>query len=287
MNKKIIIAAVAVLVIIIIILAVSLGRQKALNKDMQELAMLEKEEMEDEYEEFAQQYSEMITQINNDSLVAQLTQEQLRTEQLLEELRKVKAEDAKEIARLKKELATVRAVLRTYVIQIDSLNQLNQNLMTENARVKGQYAEATRQIEGLSSEKASLSEKVAIAAQLNATNISMAIQKKNGKEAKKIKDAKTIVVNFTIARNVTATNGVRTAYVRITRPNGDVLAGGGTFEYENKALTYSMKKDVEYTGEETAMTLYWSVAETLLSGTYNVSIFVDGNMIGSENFTFK
>ena len=287
MNKKIIIAAAAVLVIIIIILAVSLGRQKALNKDMQELAMLEKEEMEDEYEEFAQQYSEMITQINNDSLVAQLTQEQLRTEQLLEELRKVKAEDAKEIARLKKELATVRAVLRTYVIQIDSLNQLNQNLMTENARVKGQYAEATRQIEGLSSEKASLSEKVAIAAQLNATNISMAIQKKNGKEAKKIKDAKTIVVNFTIARNVTATNGVRTAYVRITRPNGDVLAGGGTFEYENKALTYSMKKDVEYTGEETAMTLYWSVAETLLSGTYNVSIFVDGNMIGSENFTFK
>ena len=287
MNKKIIIAAVAVLVIIIIILAVSLGRQKALNKDMQELAILEKEEMEDEYEEFAQQYSEMITQINNDSLVAQLTQEQLRTEQLLEELRKVKAEDAKEIARLKKELATVRAVLRTYVIQIDSLNQLNQNLMTENARVKGQYAEATRQIEGLSSEKASLSEKVAIAAQLNATNISMAIQKKNGKEAKKIKDAKTIVVNFTIARNVTATNGVRTAYVRITRPNGDVLAGHGTFEYENKALTYSMKKDVEYTGEETAMTLYWSVAETLLSGTYNVSIFVDGNMIGSENFTFK
>ena len=95
---------------------------------MQELAALDKLEMENEYEHLTMQYSEMMTQINNDSLVAQLTREQLRTQQLLEELKKVKADDAREITRLKKELNAVRAVLRDYIRQVDSLNQVNQSL---------------------------------------------------------------------------------------------------------------------------------------------------------------
>lgn len=267
-------------------LAFSLNEQKAANEEMQELAALDKKEMENEYEQFALQYSEMKTKINNDSIIAQLTQEQMRTQELLEELKQVKSSDAREIARLKKELATVRKVLRSYVMQIDSLNRLNEHLSQENTRIKAQNDEANRQIAGLSSEKASLSEKVAIAAQLDATGISMTLQNKKGKAAKKIKDAKTIVVNFTIARNVTAANGVRTLYVRIQTPNGDVL-NGGSFNYENRTMAYSMKKAVEYTGEAVGVTTYWNVGEFLQAGTYIVSIFADGNMIGSRSFSFN
>lgn len=267
-------------------LSFSLNEQKAANEEMQELAALDKKEMENEYEQFALQYSEMKTKINNDSIIAQLTQEQMRTQELLEELKQVKSSDAREIARLKKELATVRKVLRSYVMQIDSLNRLNEHLSQENTRIKAQNDEANRQIAGLSSEKASLSEKVAIAAQLDATGISMTLQNKKGKAAKKVKDAKTIVVNFTIARNVTAANGVRTLYVRIQTPNGDVL-NGGSFNYENRTMAYSMKKAVEYTGEAVGVTTYWNVGEFLQAGTYIVSIFADGNMIGSRSFSFN
>ncbi len=267
-------------------LSFSLNEQKAANEEMQELAALDKKEMENEYEQFALQYSEMKTKINNDSIIAQLTQEQMRTQELLEELKQVKSSDAREIARLKKELATVRKVLRSYVMQIDSLNRLNEHLSQENTRIKAQNDEANRQIAGLSSEKASLSEKVAIAAQLDATGISMTLQNKKGKAAKKVKDAKTIVVNFTIARNVTAANGVRTLYVRIQTPNGDVL-NGGSFNYENRTMAYSMKKAVEYTGEAVGVTIYWNVGEFLQAGTYIVSIFADGNMIGSRSFSFN
>ena len=290
MNKKIIIPLLAVIIILVggvAYLFTSLNQQKQANKEMQELADLDKKEMQNEYEQFAKQYSEMKTQINNDSIVAQLTQEQMRTQQLLEELKRVKSSDAREIARLKKELATVRAVLRSYVLQIDSLNRLNQDLTEENTRIKGQYAQATQQIQGLNSEKASRSEKVASAAQLDATNINMLLKNKRQKTAKKIKDCKTIEVSFSIARNVTAANGVRTFFVRITKPTGEVLNGGGTFEYENKQLTYSMKRSMEYTGEELQVITYWNVNEFLSAGTYNVSIFADGHAIGSRTFTFK
>ena len=289
-NKKIIIISAVIGVLLlggIVYLSISLQQQKQANRDMQELAELDKKEMENEYQQLADQYSEMKTQINNDSIIEQLTQEQMKTEQLLKELKNVKATDAREIARLKKELATCRAVIRSYILEIDSLNRLNQNLTAENTRVKGQYAEATRQIEGLNADKQSLSEKVAIAAQLDATGISLTAKNKRGKVTKSLKKCKTLQVNFSIAKNVTAQSGMKTIYVRITTPTGSVLTNGGTFNYENRSLQYSMKRDIEYTGNETAVTTYWNVNEFLSNGTYNVSIFADGNMIGSRNFSFK
>lgn len=290
MNKKILIPIIIVVVLLlggIAYLVNSLNQQKEENLAMKELAEMEKKEMENEYQRFADQYSEMKTQINNDSIVAQLTAEQEKTQRLLEELRRIKSTDAREITRLKKELATVRAVLRSYVLEIDSLNRLNENLVQENTRVKGQYAEATRQIEGLSTEKQSLSQKVAIAAQLDAIGISMVGKNKRGKSTDDIDKCKTIQVNFSIAKNVTAATGTKDVYVRITTPTGNLLNGSGSFTYENRNLQYSMKKTVEYGGDETPVTMYWEVNQALVAGTYQVSIFIDGNMIGSRNFSFK
>ena len=290
MKKKVLIPLILVILALIGGIAYLLGnleQQKQINRDMQELAELDKQEMENEYERFALQYSEMKTQINNDSIVEQLTQEQMKTQKLLEELKKVKADDAREITRLKKELATVREVLRSYIIQVDSLNRLNESLKQENTRVNAVLQERDSQIAGLSSEKASLSEKVAIAAQLDATNISLSLLNKRDKPTKKLKDTKKMQVNFTVTRNVTASNGHRTLYVRIQNPGGNTLSGGGSFAYENRNLEYSMKKTIEYTGEEVSVATFWNVSQMLEGGQYRVSIFADGNMIGSRTFNFE
>ena len=290
MKKKILIPLILVILALIGGIAYLMGnleQQKQVNRDMQELAELDKQEMENEYERFALQYSEMKTQINNDSIVEQLTQEQMKTQKLLEELKKVRADDAREITRLKKELATVREVLRSYIIQVDSLNRLNESLKQENTRVNAVLQERNSQIAGLSSEKASLSEKVAIAAQLDATNISLSLLNKRDKPTKKLKDTKKMQVNFTITKNVTASNGNRTIYVRIQNPGGNTLSGGGSFAYENRNLEYSMKKTIEYTGEEVSVATFWNVSQMLEGGQYRVSIFADGNMIGSRTFNFE
>ena len=290
MNKKVLIPLIVVILALCgaaTWLFLSLQEQKQVVQDMEELAELDKQEMENEYERFTMQYSEMKTQINNDSIIAQLTEEQMKTQKLLEELKQVKATDAREITRLKKELATVRAVLRDYVYQIDSLNRLNESLKAENSRVNAELSERNAQVAGLNSEKASLSEKVAIAAQLDATNIQMVNLGKNGKAAKKLKDCKQMRVSFTITKNVTASNGNRTVYVRIQTPAGNTLSGGGTFAYENRNIECSAKKVIEYTGEETPVTVYWNTTQMLVAGDYRVSIFVDGNMIGTKTFGFN
>ena len=289
MKKNWIVAAVIAVAFfagIALWLFVNLQQQKSVNEEMQELAALDKQEMENEYERFTLQYSEMMTQINNDSIVAQLTQEQLRTQQLLEELKKVKATDAREIARLKKELATVRNVLRSYIRQVDSLNQVNQQLVAENSQIKGKLEQSNQVNQSLQQQNQNLTERMDRAAQLDATHIVMTPLNKRNKAAKKMKDCKHIQVSFTITKNVSATNGNRIVYVRIQTPNGNVL-NAGLFDYENKQIEYSMKKAIEYAGEEMNVTTYWDVNEFLSAGDYRVSIFSEGNMIGTQTFSFN
>ena len=293
MNKKVI-APLAIVIAILLAgiayLGYSLMEQKQVNQDMQELAALDKQEMENEYQQFADQYSEMKTRINNDSIVAQLTREQQRTQELLAELKKTKAEDAAEITRLKKELATVRAILRSYVLQIDSLNQLNAELMDENNRVRSELEVSNQQNMELTSSNMSLSEKVAIASQLNAANINVIMLDKKGREQTKhphqIDKKGTLKVRFVLGRNATAANGMRTIYARVITPAGEVIPGGGNCTVDGTQVACTAKQDVEYTGQEKLMEMYVPQT-TLIPGNYIVQVIADGHEIGSRTIEME
>jgi DNA repair exonuclease SbcCD ATPase subunit len=288
-KNKVLTIIIAVLVVLIGAVSYFAIHQTRQNREMSELFAVEKQEMENDYTNFATQYDELQVQISNDSLREKLESEKLKTQRLLEELRQVKTSNAAEIMRLKKELKTVRAVLRSYVMQIDSLNRINQALTVENQEVKQKYNQASREISTLNSEKKSLNEKVTLAAQLDATNIRVTAKNKKGKATEKVKDAKKFAIAFSIVKNITAKTGDRTLFIRIAKPDNDILtkSEGNTFPYENRQLTYSIKKYIEYTGEEQDVTVYWDVEETLQAGTYKVYIFADGTMIGQSSFSLK
>ena len=258
-------------------------------EEMTQLFEIEKEEMENEYSGFAMQYDEMKVHISNDSLIRQLDKEKQRTQQLLEELRQTKATNAAEITRLKKELATVREVMRTYVAQIDSLDRINKQLARENTRVRQQYQEQTKVVEQLTVDKEKAEEKVALASQLDAAAITVTPRNKRGKEEKKVKNVTQFMVNFTIVKNITVKTGEKIVYLRLTKPDGEPLVkdAGNTFQYENVALEYSAKKYIEYTGEQQEVTMYWDVEEYLSAGTYTAYLFVDGVMIGEQSVTLN
>lgn len=290
MNKKtLLIVAVSVLVIAMIGVTILLFSEKKANRELVEEFQLEKEDLEGEYTKFAQQYDELKMTVSNDSLATLLDQEQVKTQRLLEELRTVKSSNATEIRRLKKELASLRKIMIGYINQIDSLNKLTNEQRIVIAEVTQKYNNASRQISNLSEEKKNLNKKVTLAAQLDATNIWVQARNKRDKQAKKVKDVVKFAIGFTIVKNITAETGERTIYIRITKPDNDVLTknASNTFSYENRSLPYSIKKYIEYTGEEQALTVFWNVEEFLYAGTYRVDIFADGTLIGSQRFTLE
>ena len=252
-------------------------------KQVEAYVALEKEEMLNDLQMARQQYDELKINIDNDSLLFKLEQEQRRTQELLEELERTKATDAAEIRRLKNELATLRGVLESYIIQIDSLHRENSQLRTRNDELVAANRRVEIERDNLAEEREVLEERVTLASQLDATNVRMVLLKRSGSETEKLRRAKQIKVSFTISKNITAATGEKTVYVRIMNPDQEPLAKNlsDTFLYEDREIGYSMKRNFEFTGEEQALELYWDIEETLQKGNYTVSIFVDGNMIGS------
>ena len=171
-----------------------------------------------------------------------------------------------------------------YINQIDSLNKLTEQQKLVIADVTKKYNQASQQISNLSEEKKNLNKKVTLAAQLDATNIRIEPRNKRGKVAKKVKDVVKLAISFTVVKNITAENGERTIYIR-----NDVLtkSASNTFPYENRTLVYSIKKYIEYNGEEQNINVFWDVEEFLYAGNYRVDIFEGGNLIGSQTFTLN
>ena len=260
------------------------------NVEIQELIALEQEEMLNDLQTAQMEYDELKKKIlSNDSLLVRLEQEQLRTQQLYEELQSTKATNAAEIKRLKKELKTLRGVLENYMVQIDSLFRENTVLKKENSKLIEGKKKVEQERNDLAKEKQALSEKVDLASQLDATNVRMTLLRSTGKETSSIKRAKQISVSCTISKNITASTGDKKAYVRIMQPGGEPLTKGyrNTFKYENRDISYSMSREFEFCGDEVPLTFFWDIEETLQEGCYRAYIFVDGNMIGEGSADFE
>ncbi|MDD4379626.1 MAG: hypothetical protein WAP53_04535 [Dysgonamonadaceae bacterium] len=288
-NIPQLIATIVVLVVVLVIAIIFVVTKTRQVSHLEQQYAIEKQLLEDEYEAIALQYEGFKFSVKNDSLLEKLENEQAKVQRLQEELKLTKATDQKEIQRLKKELETLRQILKTYIIQIDSLNRLNQELQTENIQIKQQYQETSRTLSQIAREREELSHKVSLAAKLDAININVKAVNDRGKEQKRLSRSTRFVISFTIAKNITAEPGERIIYVRIMTPDGNVLTKNpsDTFPFENGNLQYSIKRIIEYGGEEMPVTVYWNIEEYLMPGTYKVDIFADGNHIGSHSFTMQ
>ena len=262
-------------------------QQKTEIKEIVEQMEFEKEQLEDEYEELAIQFDGYQTpDIHNDSLVELLSQEKQRVQDLLEELRITKVTNARRIAELKKELATVRQVMVSYVHQIDSLDRTNKRLVKENQQVKQQYQEVARQAQQLEEERTQLAEVVSRASMLEISHFEMIALNKRDRKTTIYNQIQKLQFDYTIGRNITNKPGMKTLYMRVTRPDGEVMQKSlnDVFRFENSEIDYSISKEFEYAGEEISGSLYWLVEEILQIGWYNADFFVDGELIGSFPF---
>lgn len=283
--------------IVLLVLAIAAGiyfflsqrRTKIEMQEMVEQMNFEKEQLEDEFEDFALQFDGYGKDIQNDSLAELLSREQQRVQDLLEELRITKVTNARRIAELKKELATVRSVMVQYVHQIDSLSSTNKRLETENRQVREQYQVVAAKADELEKETNRLTQVVERASMMEITDFRLTpLNHRDRKTSITSKIAK-LQFDCRILKNITAEPGMKTVYLRIVRPDGEVMQKrpADVFSYENADIPYSLSKEFEYAGDEVEITMYWLVEEILRLGTYNADFFIDGNLVGSYPFRIK
>ena len=292
MNKKIFWIVLAVLALIIGGLVYWNLSQRAELTELVEQMTIEKEELQEEYEDLAIQFDGYQSlDIRNDSLQDLLSREQQRVQDLLEELRQTKASNARKIAELKKELATVRAVMKDYVRQIDSLNATNQRLTVENQRVHRENQEVRSRNEHLTQQNSALTETVTRASMLEITSCVTTSLNKNDHKTKMAAHIKKLQFDYVIAKNITCPPGIKQLYAQIVDPNGVLLGESAdhVFPFENQEIAYSLRQELEYNGDAYTGSCYFTLDDEyeIAKGDYFIDFFCDGNMIGSFLFVLK
>lgn len=246
----------------------------------------EKELLEHELTDLSSNYDQLKT--SNDTLNEKLLVEQEKIATLLTEMKKFRDNSYAEINKYKREIGTLKTVLRSYVVQIDSLNRLNQQLSQENTQVKKQMDWVRERNTKLENEQKNMQKVIAIAGALTAENFNVVPINKKGKEVN-WKKCFQLRADFVIPKNITAQRGTRTVYLRLTRPDGKVIAFSDKsfFKYQNASLTYSAKREFEYEGERLEMSIYWPNDGSLIKGKYTAELFCDNENIGSTEFYLK
>lgn len=284
-SKHITIIA-AALGIVVIALIVLLVRSNSQMEEMTQVFSEERQQLVTDYQDLSVAYEEVHS--DNDSLDNLVNEQRARVEQLTEELKTLKASNARRIQELKGELATLRTVMRSFITQIDSLNASNNALRQENKDIKGQLADVNRERATLQERNETLTEKVNVAARLEAKGITVATLNDRDRETSRLGKIAKIRVAFTIAKNVSAQVGMTDIYLRIVRPDGELLfhSKSDTFQFEDSHINYSAHRQVEYGGEDTSTFVVYNVEMgDLMPGDYEAELFANGSTIGSARFS--
>lgn len=286
-------ALLALAVVGIVLLSVKHTQQAAEQQQQIEQLQLANEQMQlaNEYDalnnEFAQ-YENQTSLLANDSIVQKYSAARAQVEKLLQELKNEKNKSAAQIKKLQDEIGTLKGILRQYVEQINQLNQENQELRTENQEVKAQNQQLSQNIQTVTASNKVLNERMTLAEKLNVTGVNLTALNKKGRTEKNVTKARQLMVTFTIPQNNSTPVGEKTIWVRIVNPEGDVLPGGGTFQFEGSNIAATARKSIEYAGEEIGgITVYWDVNTTLTPGDYTVELFCDNYRLASRRFTLK
>jgi hypothetical protein len=247
----------------------------------------EKIQIEEQLKDMLNQYNTLKT--DNTKISAELEQEKEKIKELLEEIKNIKKANAYQINQYKKELQTLRDIMRSYIVQIDSLNTRNKILTEENRKVKSDYKKVITEKENLEQKTQELEQKVDIASTIRAINIVSVGVNDKAKEVSKAKRVSKIRVCFTLTENAIVKPGNRFVYIRIARPNKEILPNpdGELFSYMGNTILYSAKREIDYQNKDIDMCIYWTNDGSLTEGVYNVDIFCDGKQIGSDQFMLK
>jgi len=285
-NKNVIILLIVLIVALSIGLVIMVGsysNMKAESEETQAMLEGEKNRLTNDLGSMKMELEGLKS--SNDSMNTQIEKQQSRIEKLL----KINVSNFEKIKLYESELGTLREVMKSYVIQIDSLNTRNQILMAENTDVKDKLEDARKKNKNLEDEKTNLSSKVDQASTLSAKNLNVFGLNKRGNEVDKTSRIVKLKVCCTIRENSIAKSGEKTIYVRIQRPDNLLLASSADeiFDFEGQKLPFTAKRSIEYENKDIEVCIFWDNNNNLIAGNYTVDIFSEGKLIGSNTFSLK
>ncbi len=282
----------AIIAIVLLIPAayfsISLGMQKKTIEDNLEIVESARRIFEDENSMLQRNAEDLVTELEglkdqNDTMMLKYQEAVV----MLEQLQREKTYNYEQLAKYKKEVATLRNVMKGYLRQIDSLNTINSNLQAQNIQYKKEINTAQLRADVAEEKADELNTKVRIGSVIQASGIRMTALNAKSNEVKRMRLAKRLKVDFDLTANELAEPGEKSVYLRILGPDGYLLAPSEVilFSFEGDEMRASAVRKVDYENESVPVSIFYD-GETFTNGTYTVEIYVDGRLSGSKEIYF-
>lgn len=267
----------------LIFLVVMYFDQKNKMVEMETVLTQEKDSLANELRLMAHGYDTLKT--DNDTLMANLQKEKARIVQLLS----INASNVQLIKKYKAEIGTMREIMKGYIVQIDSLNTLNKQLMAENVDIKQQISEVQNTNVELTKAKDELTTKVTVASVIQAKDINAVTLNKKRKETTRLNLIDKLRICFTLRENPIAAAGEKEVFMRVIRPDSLVITTSpdNLFDYKGNKLVYSASRLVDYMNQDIEMCIFLDNTGDFIVGNYSVELYLENNIIGRTTFALS
>jgi len=177
--------------------------------------------------------------------------------------------------------------MRHYVYQIDSLDQMNKQLIAENIQIRDDHNRIKSEMDDVVEINGELETTIETASVIKTSNIQIKFLNKRGKDTEKSNRIEKVQVSFNLVANDLAESGPRRVYLRIVRPDGFAMTQGATFEYREKQISCSAYRDIIYNNKDLPVVIFYDVDQSVTLGKYTVDLYMDGEKIGQSFFTIE
>ena len=220
----------------------------------------------------------------NDTIAAQLA----KANEMVEQLKRERRFNYNKLKAYQKEVGTLRAVMKNYLRQIDSLNTLNKKVIGENVSLRKEISTAKLRADVAEERASELQNKVAQGSVLRARGITLVALNANDKEITRVKNAETLRADFTVGANELAAAGNRPIYLCITSPDGYLLSTDAmpTFTYQGSKKGYSASREVDYQNEDLDVSIFYK-GSGFIPGTYKIELYMGNNQIGTTEVVLR
>ena len=280
-------ALIVVLVIVLGVVGFMYFTDYKKSVEIQNQLNIEKDSITSNLQKIMYEYDELET--DNEMVKEKLAEEHERATKLYDELKQVKQVSYAKIKEYQRELGTLRSIMRNMVKEIDSLNTLNQQLIVENIKVRQEFTMSQKTVESLEQKTQELSTAVEKGSVVKARNVNIQTTNKRGREITRARNVTKIQTCFTLSENRIAKPGARYVYIRILGPDGFILAKSNTdlFDFEEEKIVFSAQREVDYQNQDIEMCIFYDSNGELVAGKYEVTIFMEGYLVGVGEFLLK
>lgn len=281
--KIVMIVMIVVAVALAAALAYTLSSKGALINQLNE----EKADLTEQIQSLQSDYENLSS--DYDTINAQLDSSRMEVAQLVERVKKTEATDRAKMRQYEKELGTLRSIMRSYIVQIDSLNTLNHQLTEEAATARKEAAVQKKRSEQLSQQVEELTGRVNVGSVIKARGITLQALASNDKVTDRSTRVVRMIVNMSLVENELAAKGPMRVYVRVTNPEGLLLldGSGANFDFGGENLQATASREVDYEGSDLDLGIYVNNIGGLTKGVYTVEAFTGQTRLGSSELLLR